>query len=331
MNALVHIPRAEVSIRDATAADIPFIDSLQKIHRNGVGFMARAWIEGKIEKGEIVVAEDASKQPVGYCMGIDRYCKRDDCGIIHQLNVIPGKQRGFVGATLLKAMFDRAAYGCRLFCCWCAQDIEANKFWESMGFVPLAFRAGSDKRARVHIFWQKRIRQDDVTTPWWFPAKTEGGAMREDRLVFPIPPGMHWSDEMPVLRPAEYAQERTAKALPDERESKPRLPKKFFDAPPTNGTKHGPRQFANPPSKSPPAAAPSVPLSSIPTKKIREKKPKMKPDPELVAKARELRDRWLEHVNSGAMPIESMGKYDVTRILLDAPAAPKIRQLSNAA
>ena len=51
----------------------------------------------------------------------------------------------------------------------------------------------------MHIFWQKRIREGDTTTPWWFPAKTDAGAMREDRLVLPIPPGKQWSDEMPVL------------------------------------------------------------------------------------------------------------------------------------
>ena len=105
------------------------------------------------------------------------------------MNVVPGQQRGLIGATLLKAMFDRAAYGCRLFCCWCAQDIEANHFWESLGFVPLAFRAGSRQKDRVHIFWQKRIRAGDTTTPWWFPAQTTGGSIREDRLVLPIPPG----------------------------------------------------------------------------------------------------------------------------------------------
>src|SRR3954453_1378112 len=101
------------------------------------------------------------------------------------MNVLPGGQRGFVGATLVKAMFVRAAYGCRLFCCWCAQDIEANHFWESLGFVPLAFRTGSRSKgaggtARVHIFWQRRIRAGDVTTPWWYPAQTSSGAIRED-------------------------------------------------------------------------------------------------------------------------------------------------------
>ena len=106
-----------------------------------------------------------------------------------------------IGATLLKAVFDRAAYGCKLFCCWCAQDIAANRFWQAMGFVPLAFRTGSEKKGRVHIFWQKRIRAGDRETPWWFPSQTGGGSIREDRLVLPIPPGSHWSDAKPLVLP----------------------------------------------------------------------------------------------------------------------------------
>src|SRR5437660_762861 len=83
----------------------------------------------KLKAGNVIIAQDESKQPLGYCIGHDQYFKRDDVGIIYQLNVLPGKQRSLIGAALIKAMFDRAAYGCRLFCCWCAQDIEANHFW----------------------------------------------------------------------------------------------------------------------------------------------------------------------------------------------------------
>src|SRR5437879_9684500 len=86
-------------------------------------------------------------------------------------------------------------------CCWCAQDIEANYFWESHGFIPLAFRSGSRGKQRVHICWQRRIREGDTTTPYWFPAQTSAGSIREDRLVLPIPPGTHWRDVMPVVLP----------------------------------------------------------------------------------------------------------------------------------
>ncbi|MBA3272623.1 MAG: GNAT family N-acetyltransferase [Chthoniobacterales bacterium] len=319
-------PRVDIAIRDATMADVPFIDQLQKLHSNQVGFMRTSWIEAKIAKGEVIIAESvvsgqlsvASEEktagslhllttgnsqlatPLGYCMGVDRYFKRDDVGIIHQMNVVPGRQRSFIGATLLKAMFERSAYGCRLFCCWCAQDLAANRFWESMGFVPLAFRAGSEKKGRVHIFWQKRIRAGDTQTPWWFPAKTDGGVMRADRIVLPIPPGLRWSDEMPaIIRPMDEQTTDVKRQLPA-KTSKARLP---LSAP----TKHGPRQFGSPPAK--PVAAPIV------EKPKREKTPKPKVDPKWVAAARELRDRWLERVNTGEAELGPEGKYDVVRSL----------------
>src|SRR5439155_19994927 len=93
------------------------------------------------------------------------------------------------------------------FCCWCAQDIESNYLWESLGFVPLAFRTGSRDNRRVHIFWQRRIREGDCETPYWFPAQTTSGSIREDRLVFPIPPGKRWNDQMPVIVPVPSAVE----------------------------------------------------------------------------------------------------------------------------
>src|SRR4029450_1681532 len=126
---------------------------------------------GYIEMGGVLVARPSrpcmggTPMPLlGYVISRDRYLKRDELGVIYQLCVAPGHQRGLIGATLVKSVFERAAYGCRLFCCWCAQDLEANYFWESLGFVPLAFRAGNRARARVHIFWQKRIREGDTTT-----------------------------------------------------------------------------------------------------------------------------------------------------------------------
>src|ERR1044071_3187015 len=140
------LPDAGVSVRVATMDDLTFIDELQKKQRDALGFMFLSAIQGKIEREEILIASDGVER-VGYCIGADRYFKHDDVGIIYQMNVVPGRQRGFIGATLLKAMVDNAAYGCKLFCCWCAQDLQgANRFWEATGFVPLAYRAGSEKR-----------------------------------------------------------------------------------------------------------------------------------------------------------------------------------------
>ena len=236
-SVIVPVPRTPISIRAATLADLPFIDALQKQHTRQLGYFPTKQFEDYIARGEVLVAEamgdgrwemgdvgmaGAGREgpggdsgvsishlpshishptPVGYVISRDRYLKRDELGVIYQLCVVPGKQRGLIGASLIKEAFARSAYGCRLYCCWCAQDLEANYFWEAMGFVPVAFRGGSGKKKRVHIFWQRRICADDVETKYWYPFQTNSGAIREDRLVFPIPPGVRWSDPMPRVLP----------------------------------------------------------------------------------------------------------------------------------
>jgi hypothetical protein len=352
-----------ITIRPGTMDDLPFIDALQKKHTKQVGFMPTKQFEGKIKAGHVLVAEERhegtearrhegvmeaegnavnsldpsvsgphsvptclrASVPVGYLIGNDQYFKRDDVGIIYQINIAEGKRRSLVGAMLLKAQFDRSAYGCRLYCCWCAQDIEANRFWESMGFVPLAFRAGSRGKDRVHIFWQRRIRAGDETTPYWFPSQTTSGAIREDRLVFPIPPGKHWSDEMPRILPKEHPR----LAAPDPKPLLRTKSKIKIQVVPTRAL--GGWGFT-PPEPPKPAgreqsrgAQGEKPKRACPEQSRRAPRAKVKNDPRLVAAARELRDRWLERVNTlgGASVLLANGKYDVSRSITS-----NVRQLA---
>jgi hypothetical protein len=56
MNGLP-LPTANVTIRPAVLSDIPFMDSLQKLHTKQVGWMPRAQFEGKIKLGHVLIAE----------------------------------------------------------------------------------------------------------------------------------------------------------------------------------------------------------------------------------------------------------------------------------
>lgn len=321
----------EISIRLATLDDVPFIDDLQRKHSRAVGWFPTKQIEGNITKGKVLIAEEISPSlkgggvfatPVGYCISSDRYLKHDDCGIIYQLNVMPSKQRGLIGATLVKAVFARAAYGCKLFCCWCAQDLEANYFWESLGFVPLAFRtgsrrAGSKQTPRIHIFWQRRIREGDTETPYWFPAETSGGAVKENRLVLPIPPGTHWSDAKPAILPGMEQVNVLPPGAADPTVRKKREKKvKAPPSPPPQKVSRG-LWFA------PPAPKPGSPEANAAAKeqKPARKREKFRHDPKLVEAARELRDRYIEQINVGLLLLPSAcGKYDVSRQLEAAPS-----------
>src|SRR5262245_49766315 len=111
MHPLVPIPRSAVTIRPATMDDLKFIDELQSAHTKQVGWMPTKALVGKIRLGHVIVAiEGPHPDPlpggegtrVGYCIGSDQYFKRDDVGIIYQMNVVPDRRRSLVGATLVK-------------------------------------------------------------------------------------------------------------------------------------------------------------------------------------------------------------------------------------
>src|SRR5438105_8999557 len=107
MPAMIPQPRTPVTIRPATMEDLPFIDSLQKLQAKQVGWMPTKQLEGKIRAGHVLIAEEGCRlqepppQPshgvpgeggrVGYLIASDQYFKRDDVGIIYQINIAEGK------------------------------------------------------------------------------------------------------------------------------------------------------------------------------------------------------------------------------------------------
>ncbi len=341
-----HLAGGAVSIREAVPGDTGFIDALQKANNKAVGFMPHAQLAGHIEQGHVLVAEamkgskvwglgssqettpgqindsalDPRPQtldptPVGYCIGVDKYFKREDTGVIYQMNVVPGRRRGLVGAALLRAMLERSAYGVKLFCCWCAQDLEANRFWEAMGFVPIAFRTGSRKKSwvgadgvrrrgpRIHIFWQKPVRASDAAAAERERAvkrlSVEGGGQEAEQAA---------KQEQQRRRAAKRAEQAAEAAR-------------------ASSVGAGGLRFGAPASAS--GADREAQRAAKAARKRAEAEVSKKNDPELVAMARELRDRWLDAVagpgaglpagESGAagrgLRLEARGKYAVGRCL----------------
>ena len=83
--------------------------------------------------------------------------------------------------------------------------------------------------------------------------------------------------------------------------------------------------FFAPPA--PPAPAPNAARE----KPAREKRPKAKNDPKLVRAARELRDRYLEHVNNDPHALRAVGKYAVSRLPDAGPVHERVALLLPAA
>ncbi len=323
-NGLI-VPSAQVTTRPATKADVPAIDALQKTLSNELGFMHFATLEGKIERNEVLLAIDESGSLAGYIIGSDTYFKREEVGVVYQTAVQPRYRRGNVGAVLLRALFASWPYGTRLCCAWCAQDLPANKFWEAMGFVPLAYRVGSRKakvksrkEPRIHIFWQKRTVEGDQKTPWWYPSITGNGAIREDRLVLPIPEGQPWEDTWPAVlpEPEELTTESTEGTEQKQEVDWEEREGKFY----RKGKRLMTAEMIREEQRVGRGGLFMVPMDvklvkELPKKEKprKAKKKAVKHDPRLASTVRELRDRWLEHVNTNALLLPAGEKYAVGR------------------
>ena len=340
MSLPIPVPKCDLTIRPATLGDVPFMDALQKANTSAVGWFPTKQFEGYLAMNAILVAESDGR-PVGYVIAKDRYSGRDDVGAVYQLGVVPEARRMLVGAALVRAVFERAAYGCRLFCCWCAQDLAANHFWESVGFAPVAFRTGSRTKAkgkpRTHIFWQRRVREGDDCA-WWYPYQTRGGAIREDRLVFPIPPGTRWQDAKPTVLPEDarapegLVVEKVKRSPRAKAEKAPALPALT----PATAALHGKMamylgggriKYVDRPrvagSAGTPVLVPALPaLPVVVEKPKREPRKALKHEQRALAFCRELRDRYLERVAEEPWLLEAAGKYDVAKML---PGVERLR------
>ena len=123
--------------------------------------------------------------------------------------------------------------------------------------------------------------------------------------MLPIPPGTHWSDAKPLVLPGVPSANESAAALPGPKA--PRVKKEKAAEAPAPIKRNGL-------SFDIPQQGEALPEAKA-EKPKKEPKPQVKNDPQLVAAARELKDRWLEQVNAGLyLPVEN-GKYDVRRLV----------------
>jgi len=56
MTSLIPIPQLPITVRLATIGDLPFVDSLQKLHHKNVGFLQMKALEGKVRAEQLFVA-----------------------------------------------------------------------------------------------------------------------------------------------------------------------------------------------------------------------------------------------------------------------------------
>jgi hypothetical protein len=317
--ASLAIRAPHLAIRRGEAADLAWIDQMQRIHAGKLGFMWAKAIEKRLAQQMVLVAVDDNGCQHGFTMWGEGYSGREDCTVCFQLAVAPAHFRRLIGASLVTHWLKSVPHGTRLAACWCAQDLPANNFWQAMGFQALAWRTGSRGKQRPHIWWVRRVRIDDHF-PLWFPAKTSGGSIGEERLVIPILPAQHWSDPVPTLLPMGAGEGMNAAGLPDltnEQTARVKMAALSKSERPQVavagrlGVANEPRPVVTAQGiKFLGGASPPPPFGGRAKQRV-----KRVTDPEMRRKCRDLRDRYLEALESGQINVPQLGKYEVGRVV----------------
>jgi Acetyltransferase (GNAT) family len=129
--AMIFLPdSAELvgTVRLATAGDVPFLDQLQDKFAHQLGYLPRQALEVNAVRGNVWVGFE-NGQAAGYVLGKSPYKGREDVAIIYQSALEYDAQRKSIGTQLVEAWVGSLPKSVRQVICWCAQDIEANRFW----------------------------------------------------------------------------------------------------------------------------------------------------------------------------------------------------------
>lgn len=132
---------------------IPFIDQLQKKNAEALSFYPKQVFEREAEKGRLFLGL-LNGEPCGYlyvgAAGKDVKC--------HQVCIEYDARRRLYGAAIVSVMENYAMEGkATSITLRCGFDLDANKFWESLGYKCIAHQMGGVRRMRTINVWRKWI------------------------------------------------------------------------------------------------------------------------------------------------------------------------------
>lgn len=152
-------------IRVARPDDLRFVDHLQKVHGNALGFLPKVALEACITGGHIQLALQ-NDDSAGYILARTKLRWCPSMRSITQAAVCMDAQRRHVGLSLLERIeAECKTRGQIAIQACCAIGLEANEFWRAAGFIPIAFLTPENVRGREIICWRKPLVSK---LPIWF-------------------------------------------------------------------------------------------------------------------------------------------------------------------
>jgi hypothetical protein len=151
------IPRMSkksVRVRAATRRDLPLMRHLQQKLAHAIGYMPPAAIDSCLDAGWIQTA-DLNDDAAGFILARPRLACSPTLTPIIQAAVHFDALRRHVGLAMVDQLAVKAkAAGQEALTCWCAEELDANIFWEAAGFIKVGHRDPGNARDRLLNLWR---------------------------------------------------------------------------------------------------------------------------------------------------------------------------------
>jgi hypothetical protein len=158
---------------------IGYIDDLQRKNAEYLAFYPRQVFERERDKRRLFLAL-LNNEPCGYiyagALGQDVKC--------HQVCIQYDARRKLYGACLVGAVENYALDGyAASITLRCGFDLEANNFWQSLGYNVIAIRDGGIRRMRKINIWRKQLSPELFLTEYLEPCagKTDASVWRKNK------------------------------------------------------------------------------------------------------------------------------------------------------
>ena len=155
----------KTTIRYARLSDYTWIQRMQRIFSNQIGFLSAAALKNYIEQKNVMIA-DRENIPVGYLLGRLSLSWQPDLAQVIQIAVHPDYAGAHVAtqllATLVKLSQDNKRVGVQAIC---REDLAANEFWKARGFKHICFLTPNNARKKALIVWRLPLASK---LPLWF-------------------------------------------------------------------------------------------------------------------------------------------------------------------
>jgi len=140
---------SDLVIRRAIPSDLDAIKGLADRHRHELGFVLRPALAKSIEQSELLVAEN-SQGIVGF---VEYHHRRDKQTTLYHIAVQHDHRQLNIGRQLVEALLSEAGQHSKSHIqLKCPVDLEANEFYERLGFTQVEVQPG---KGRSLMVWRR--------------------------------------------------------------------------------------------------------------------------------------------------------------------------------